>query len=65
MEENIYKAMYYRLFNRTSDIMNITDDERVINGIMQAHLETEEMFMSFTEEQPKLIDISPYLKEKT
>ncbi len=65
MEENIYKAMYYRLFNRTSDIMNITDDERVINGIMQAHLETEEMFMSFTEEQPKLIDISPYLQEKT
>lgn len=45
--------------------MNITDDERVINGIMQAHLETEEMFMSFTEEQPKLIDISPYLQEKT
>ncbi|MGN1316116.1 MAG: hypothetical protein ACI4VW_03545 [Acutalibacteraceae bacterium] len=64
MEKNIYKEMYYRLFNRTTDIMYITDDERAINAIIQAHLETEEMFMNFSEEQPKIIDFSSHLTEK-
>ncbi|MGN1316108.1 MAG: hypothetical protein ACI4VW_03505 [Acutalibacteraceae bacterium] len=48
MERNIYKDMYYRLFNRTTDIMYITDDKRVIDAIRNAHLETEEMFMNYT-----------------
>ncbi len=65
MERNIYKEMYYRLFNRTTDIMYITDDERVINAITRAHLETEEMFMNYSEEEPKLIDFSSHLTKKT
>ena len=46
---NIYKTMYYRLFNRVTDVIYNTDKTKyeLIEELKLAQLETEEMFMSF------------------
>ena len=62
---NIYEAMYYRLFNRTCDVMNKTTDIYAMQMIEKAHLETEEMFMNYIEEEhTPVINLMTYKREE-
>ena len=42
---DLYKRMYYRLFNLVSDVINICDDERAKNKLIVAQQITEEMYI--------------------
>ena len=45
-EEELYKRMYYKLFNLVSDIIVVCDDERAKNKLIAAQQITEEMYMN-------------------
>lgn len=48
-EEELYKRMYYKLFNLVSDVIVVCDDERAKNKLITAQQITEEMYMNATE----------------
>ncbi len=45
-ERELYKKMYYRLFNLVSDVIVVCDDERAKNKLIAAQETTEEMYMN-------------------
>ncbi len=49
MVEEIYKKMYYHLFNAITDALetNPKEDTKII--LMQAQIDTEEMYISYGE----------------
>ena len=42
---DLYKEMYYKLFNLVSDVIVVCDDERAKNKLIAAQQITEEMYM--------------------
>lgn len=50
---SVYKKMYCRLFNRITDVIYDKEKskEEMIEALKQAQLETEEIFMSFEENE--------------
>ncbi len=44
-DEELYKRMYYKLFNLVSDVIVVWDDERAKNKLIVAQQITEEMYM--------------------
>lgn len=47
----MYKKMYYHLFNKITDAINISSETIVKEILKQAQIETEEMYINATEEQ--------------
>ncbi|MBQ8184070.1 MAG: hypothetical protein IJ025_09270 [Clostridia bacterium] len=47
MENELYKKMYFRLFNKVTDAIEICEDESVKDILIKAQQETEEMYMSY------------------
>lgn len=45
-EEELYKRMYYKLFNLVSDVIVVCDDERAKNKLISAQQIIEEMYIS-------------------
>ena len=45
MENELYKKMYLRLFNKVTDAIEICKDPRVRDILIKAQQETEEMYM--------------------
>ena len=41
-----YKQMYFKLFNRVTDAIEICDDDKVKAILINAQQETEEMYIS-------------------
>ena len=46
IEAELYKRMYYKLFNLVSDVIVVCDDERAKNKLIVAQQITEEMYMN-------------------
>ena len=51
MENELYKKMYYRLFNRVTDALNAKTKEESDEILKNAQIETEEMYISFEDEE--------------
>ena len=54
MEETIYRKMYSRLFNRVTDVIAVLETEGETEAkqrLIQAQLETEELYLSSEEEK--------------
>ena len=49
MEEELYKKMYYHLFNAVTDAINTKDPFEQIVILKQAQIDTEEMYISYEE----------------
>ncbi len=49
MEEELYKKMYYHLFNAVTDAINSKDPFEQIVILKQAQIDTEEMYISYGE----------------
>ena len=49
MEEELYKKMYYHLFNAVTDAINTKDPFEQIDILKQAQIDTEEMYISYEE----------------
>ncbi len=45
----MYKKMYYKLFNAITDAIEIDDKEKADEILKNAQIETEEMFIGFGE----------------
>lgn len=50
MVEEIYKKMYYHLFNAITDALETNPEEATKNILMQTQIDTEEMFISYGED---------------
>ncbi len=50
MIEEIYKRMYYHLFNAITDALEANTEEEIKKILMHAQIETEEMFISYGED---------------
>lgn len=50
MVEEIYKEMYYHLFNAITDALETNPKEKTKKTLMQAQIDIEEMFMSYGED---------------
>ena len=48
-ESNVYKKMYYRLFNKVTDAIESETKEISDEILKQAQIETEEMYMNYEE----------------
>ncbi len=47
MENELYKKMYYHLFNAVTDAINEPNHIKRIELLKQAQIDTEEMYISF------------------
>lgn len=50
MIEEIYKKMYYHLFNAITDALETNPPKETKSILMQAQIDTEEMYISYSEE---------------
>ena len=46
MENELYKKMYSRLFNRVTDTIEVCNDEYAKKLLIEAQQETEEMYIN-------------------
>ena len=44
-ELKLYKKMYYHLFNAVTDVLDITNEEKVKELLIKAQQETEEIYI--------------------
>lgn len=49
MENDLYKKMYYHLFNAVTDAINEPNHIKRIEMLKQAQIDTEEMYISVCE----------------
>ena len=49
-ESELYKKMYYHLFNKVTDVIDICNDRTAKNLLVKAQQETEEIYISADEE---------------
>lgn len=50
MSKEIYKKMYYHLFNAITDALAVDSKEEIKESLMKAQQTTEEMYISYGEE---------------
>ncbi len=48
-DTEMYKEMYYKLFNVITDVIEMCRDEKCINILKQAQIETEDIFITYYE----------------
>ena len=48
---NIYKKMYYHLFNIITDALEENNEDNIKRLLIKGQQETEEMYISFAEEE--------------
>lgn len=46
MENELYKKMYFKLFNKVTDAIEVCKDDNVKAILIKAQQETEEMYIS-------------------
>ncbi len=48
-DTEMYKEMYFKLFNVITDVIEICPDERSINILKQAQMDTENIYVNYYE----------------